>query len=76
MGNLSLSEDAFVFGDGVMKKETKHAKMLLAWRKALVAKPIDIEVLLPLLPKGWVAMDAVNLKLAENWETSLMECGV
>ena len=39
----------------------KHAEMLLAWRKALVAnskgKPIDIEVLLPLLKKGWVAMD-------------------
>lgn len=39
----------------------KHAEMLLAWRKALVAnskgEPIDIEVLLPLLRKGWVAMD-------------------
>ena len=39
----------------------KHAEMLLAWRKALVAnskgEPIDIEVLLPLLKKGWVAMD-------------------
>ena len=39
----------------------KHAEMLLAWRKALVAKSkgeqIDIEVLLPLLNKGWVAMD-------------------
>ena len=40
---------------------TKHAEMLLAWRKALVAnskgEPIDITVLLPLLKKGWVAMD-------------------
>ena len=40
---------------------TKHAEMLLAWRKALVAnsksEPIDIKVLLPLLKKGWVAMD-------------------
>ena len=39
----------------------KHAEMLLAWRKALVAnskgEPIDIKVLLPLLKKGWVAMD-------------------
>lgn len=37
----------------------KHAEMFLAWRKALVAnakgEPIDINVLLPLLPKGWVA---------------------
>ena len=39
----------------------KHAEMLLDWRKALVAnskgEPIDIKVLLPLLKKGWVAMD-------------------
>ena len=39
----------------------KHAEMLLAWRRALVAnakgEQIDIKVLLPLLPKGWVAMD-------------------
>ena len=39
----------------------KHAEMLLAWRKALVAnsngEPIDITVLFPLLKKGWVAMD-------------------
>lgn len=96
----------------------KHSEMLLAWRKALVAnakgEPIDIEVLLPLLPKGWVACDSsgewfvfsckpfirqkagskdegiwdserhtgfrgclpFNLKPAENWETSLMECGL
>lgn len=87
----------------------KHAEMLLAWRMALVAnykgEPIDITVLLPLLKKGYVAMDrdgdwfwygrkphkdsenwisggsvmelhAFNLKPAENWETSLMECGL
>lgn len=88
----------------------KHGEMLLAWRKALVAnakgEPIDIQVLLPLLKKGWVAMDEngdwfwfkdkpyvskecwrmngwyfyklvpFNLKPAENWETSLMECGL
>ena len=87
----------------------KHAEMLLAWRKALVAnakgEPISIEVLLPLLKKGWVAMDynknwywyplkpkhdsttwvtekpayylaAFNIKPAENWENSLMECGL
>ena len=39
----------------------KHAEMLLAWRMALVAnskgEPIDITVLLPLMKKGWVAMD-------------------
>ena len=39
----------------------KHAEMLLDWRKALVAnskgESIDIKVLLPLLPKGWVAME-------------------
>lgn len=41
----------------------KHAEMLLDWRKdGLVAnakgEQIDIKVLLPLLRKGWVAMDA------------------
>ena len=89
----------------------KHAEMLLAWRKALVAnskgEPIDIKVLLPLLKKGWVAMDkngnwhwykekpyiekyyyswnsgmpvcfigGFNIKPADNWENSLMECGL
>lgn len=90
----------------------KHAEMLLDWRKdGLVAnskgEPIDIAVLLPLLKKGWVAMNrnnewhwykekpyiskyyycwntgnqvsfigGFNLKPAENWETSLMECGL
>ena len=43
----------------------KHAKMLLAWRKALVenskGEPIDIKVLLPLLKKGYVAMDALGV---------------
>ena len=85
----------------------KHAEMLLAWRKALVAnskgEQIDVKVLFPLLKKGYVAMDedknwywhpvkpkhdstvwiaekpgayllAFNIKPAENWETSLMEC--
>ena len=80
------------------------------WLKALVAiskgEPIDIKVLLPLMKKGWVAMDkdgrwfwyqykpikttdkwgqsyfvlkelfSFNLKPADNWETSLMECGL
>lgn len=87
----------------------KHSEMLLIWRMALIAsakgEPIDITVLLPLLKKGWVAMDmngdwywyqvkpkqcsivwtsekpalylsAFNLKPADNWETSLMECGL
>lgn len=70
-------------------------------------EPIDIKVLLPLLSKGWVAMDvfglwrwyqekpdrgicewknygiipserlsAFNLKRADSWEESLMECGL
>lgn len=70
-------------------------------------KPVDIKVLLPLLKKGWVAMDkdcdwfwyeekpkhyenedewisadsffclsAFNIKPVENWEESLMECGL
>ena len=88
----------------------KNSEMLLAWRKALVAnakdEPIDIKVLLPLLKKGWVAMDEngdwfwydkkpspeksfwranslyfyrliqFNLKPADDWKTSLMECGI
>lgn len=88
----------------------KHGEMLLAWRKALVAnakgEQIDIQVLLPLLKKGWVATDEnddwfwykskpiketncwsskgnpvhilsmFNIKPAENWENSLMECGL
>lgn len=88
----------------------KHSEMLLAWRKALVAnakgEQIDIEVLLPLLPKGWVIMGEnklwawskvkpefdedgnlkpsasfrplfmFNLKPAEDWRKSLMECGL
>lgn len=93
------------------KSAEKHAEMLLAWRKALVAnskgEQIDITVLLPLLPKGYVAMDAFglwrwyyekpdrdsgewkdnsvipserlsafNLKRADDWKTSLMECGL
>lgn len=92
------------------KSAEKHAEMLLTWRKALVAnskgEPIDIKALLPLLRKGWVAMNKsgswrwyeskpkqgfiewmsteptahlyllFNLKPAENWETSLMECGI
>lgn len=75
-----------------------------AWFANAKGEPIDIKVLLPLLKKGWVAMDnsgewwwyserpeikngqwlsvdwealrAFNLKPAENWETSLMECGL
>ncbi len=88
----------------------KHSEMLLTWRMALIASAkgnqIDITVLLPLLKKGWVAMDmngdwywysekpvlrdmywslgkgdgfklgCFKLKPADNWETSLMECGL
>ena len=95
-----------------LESAKKHREMLLAWRKALVAnskgEPIDIKALLPLLKKGWVAMDKngdwywfknkpyadlqmmcwraddikffqvreFNLKPADNWEDSLMECGL
>ena len=93
-----------------LESAKKHIEMLLAWRKALVAnskgEPIDIEALLPLLKKGWVAMDKdggwfwyqhkpikiidkrrqsnlvikelfpFNIKPADNWEDSLMECGI
>lgn len=76
-----------------------------ALQKLAKGEPIDIKALLPLLKKGWVAMDEnsrwswydrkpytktafwssggpmgslsfFNIKPAENWETSLMECGV
>lgn len=76
-----------------------------ALQKIAKGEPIDIEALLPLMKKGWVAMDkdgcwcwykekpqihrdlwnnnsfyiflsCFNIKPAENWETSLMECGL
>lgn len=78
-----------------------------ALQKTSKGEPIDITVLMPLLKKGYVAMDksgnwnwysgmpikdytfwragykntgsalyAFNIKPAENWETSLMECGI
>ena len=80
--------------------------MNLKERIAQMTKPIDIKVLLPLMKKGWVAMDesgfwfwhkdkphkrgeywrtkddiagdlvTFNIKPAENWEESLMECGL
>ena len=59
---------AYVDYNCFLSKESaeKHAEMLLAWRKALVAnskgEPIDIQVLLPLLKKGYVAMDKCG-----NW---------
>ncbi len=80
------------------------------WLKTLVAiskgEQIDIQVLLPLLKKGWVAMDmngdwywysekpvlrdihwslkkgdcfklgCFNIKPADDWRESLMECGL
>ena len=90
----------------------KHAEMLLDWRKEGVlangkGEQIDIKALLPLLKKGYVAMDrnngwhwykekpyisdyyfcwntgsqvsfigGFNLKPAEDWRESLMECGL
>ena len=77
-----------------------------ALQKLAKDEPIDITVLLPLMKKGYVAMDEdgrwfwykykptkiedkwrqsylvikelfpFNLKPVENWETSLMECGL
>lgn len=114
-GNVSetLSKHMDLMFNSFHSRESaeKHAEMLLDWRKALVAnakgEQIDIQVLLPLLPKGWVAMDAFglwcwyykkpdrdsgewknnsvipserlsafNLKRAEDWKTSLRECGL
>ena len=55
---------AYVNYNCFLSKESaaKHSEMLLSWRKALVdaanCEPIDIEVLKPLLRKGWVAMSA------------------
>ena len=87
----------------------KYLSALKATRKAWFdnskGEPIDIEVLKPLMKKGYVAMDkcsnwywyevkpkrssdvwtaekpafylsAFNIKPAENWEESLMECGL
>ena len=87
--------------DGLLKDYVE------ALQKLTKGEPIDIKVLLPLLKKGWVAMDKcgdwfwyeckpskemifwdsnegrfedmffpVNLKPADNWEESLMECGL
>ena len=98
MLNFNSTESQVVFSErlrGYVKALQEIAK----------GKPIDIEVLLPLLKKGWVAMDkdgawcwyerkpkihhdlwkndsiyiflsCFNIKPAENWEESLMECGL
>ena len=65
--NLSVrkrnEQPYYIEGYYCQSKESaqKHIEMLIAWRRALVAnskgEPIDITVLLPLLKKGWVAMD-------------------
>lgn len=87
--------------DGLLKDYVE------ALQKITKGEPIDIRALLPLLKKGWVAMDKdgewfwyeckpskemifwdsnegrfedmffpINLKPADNWEESLMECGL
>ena len=100
MLNFNSTESQGVFSErlrGYVKALQEIAK----------GKPIDIEVLLPLLKKGWVAMDkngswhwykekpyiqkyyyswnsgspvsfigGFNIKPADNWETSLQECGL
>lgn len=96
------------------QSSTRFVEIIAELAKALVAnskgEPIDIKVLLPLLPKGWVAMNRYknewvwhekkptcysgagleywesdgwkvgflpfNLKPAEDWRNSLMECGL
>lgn len=44
-----------------MESAKKHSEMMTMWRQALVdnkeGKPIDIDVIRPLLNKGYVAMD-------------------
>lgn len=86
---------------------TRFQNYVTATRDNTKGEPIDIKVLLPLLKKGWVAMDkdgrwnwykekpyiekfyfcwntgspaacigGFNIKPADNWETSLMECGL
>lgn len=61
--NTPIDYETIEFLSSFHSKESaqKHAEMLLAWRKALVSnakgEPIDIKVLLPLMKKGWVAMD-------------------
>ena len=116
--NKHSFEDSWYNIFNTVESAKKHAEMLYDWRKALVAnskgEQIDIKVLLPLLPKGWVACDSsgewfvfsckpfirhktgskdegvwdserhvgfrgcipFNIKPAENWEDSLMECGL
>ena len=99
----------YYFGFASNKEKKVFDRLLKDYVEALqkLAKgePIDIKVLLPLLKKGWVAMDkdgewcwyskkpeqgyyewsqieyseslsAFNIKPAENWEESLMECGL
>ena len=95
------SQDSFYKYISALKTTRK------AWFDNSKSKPIDIKVLLPLLKKGYVAMDKdgswfwyeckpskeitfwdsnegrfedmffpINLKPADNWEDSLMECGI
>ena len=96
-----MSEESLRVFDGRLKDYVE------ALQKLAKGEPIDIRVLVPLLKKGWVAMDALgvwrwyqeepdrgicewknysvvpserlsafNIKPAENWEDSLMECGL
>ena len=99
----------YYFGFASNKEKKVFDRLLKDYVEALqkLAKgePIDIQVLFPLLKKGYVAMDedknwywhpvkpkhdstvwiaekpgayllAFNLKPADNWEDSLMECGL
>lgn len=56
----------------------KHAEMLLAWRKALVAnakgEQIDIEAIRYLLPKGWICCTEYGYWLYSA-EKPRFECG-
>lgn len=95
------SEDSKLVFDKLIEEYVKALKEIAK------DEQIDIKVLLPLLKKGWVAMDkderwywhkdkpelyegegmwrdakvcygllAFNLKPAEDWRESLMECGI
>ena len=84
--------------------DCRLATYVEALQKLAKGEPIIIDALLPLLRKGWVAMDkngewhwyeekpnctshewlagkcvylyCFNIKPADDWETSLMECGL
>lgn len=99
---------SFCFASDESKRvfEERFNEYLKVLQKLAKGEPIDIQFLLPLLKKGWVAMDKsgnwywysekpkqdldewirssgfverlspFNMKSAEDWKNSLMECGL